>query len=230
MSQHRPRPCPRHARVMTLLLTLTLVATLAPAVWAADVEAEGSSGESAAGEHEATTHESAHEAPTIDAKKMALQLFNFGVLVFILVKFGGGAINKALTARHQQLKADLASAAALRAAAEGNLARQEARLGSLEQEIAELRRGIKAEAEAEKARLIAAAEERAQRIKTETAFLVEQQVREAEVKLRRESVDAALKIAEEILRRSIGSDDQKRLIDTFVGNVGETTARQGRPV
>ena len=100
---------------------------------------------------------------SINGKKLALQLLNFGVLLFILIKFGGPAINKALAARHQQLKADLASAAAARAEAEARLAQQEKRLGALEQEIAAMRAGVKAEAEAEKARLIALAEERAKR-------------------------------------------------------------------
>jgi F0F1-type ATP synthase membrane subunit b/b' len=44
-------------------------------------------------------------------------------------------------------------------------------------------------------------------------------VRDADQRLRRESADAALKIAEEILRRSIGPGDQQRLLETFVGDV-----------
>lgn len=168
-------------------------------------------------------------APSIDPKKLGLQLLNFGVLVFILVKFGGGGINKMLRGRHEQLKADLASAAELRALAEAKLKKQEARLASLENEIANMRRDLKAEAEAEKARLITAAEERAVRIKAETAFLIEQQVREADQRLRRESADAALKIAEEILKKSIGAADQQRLIETFVGDV-ERRPEAGRTV
>jgi F-type H+-transporting ATPase subunit b len=159
------------------------------------------------------------ESPAIDLKMLGLQILNFSVLVFILVKFGGGAINKMLRGRHEQLKADLASAAELRSAAEAKLKKQEARLSSLENEIAEMRRNLKAEAEAEKVRLIAASEERAARIKAETAFLIEQQVRDADLRLRRESADAALKIAEEILKRSIGAADQQRLVETFVGDV-----------
>ena len=172
-------------------------------------------------EHAGQAEEAGHanQVASIDPKKLALQFLNFAVLLFILIKFGGGAINKALAARHQQLKADLASAAELRAIAEANLARQETRLASLETEIADMRRGIKAEAEAEKARLVAAAEERALRIKAETTFLVDQQVRDAEARLRRESADAALKMAEEILRRAIGTADQHRLLDTFVTDV-----------
>ena len=59
-----------------------------------------------------------HETPEIHGKSLALQLLNFAVLVFVLVKFGGPAIGKALAARHQQLKADLAAASAARAEAQ----------------------------------------------------------------------------------------------------------------
>ena len=202
----------RHIASILRVAAVAGALTLSPAVRA---EPEGQEHESAAeaGEH------GEHGPPAIDGKKLGLQLLNFGVLVFILVKFGGGAVNKALAARHTQLKADLASASELRAAAEAKLAKQEARLGSLEAEIADMRRALKAEAEAEKALLIAAAQERAQRIKAETTFVIEQQVREAEQRLRRESADAALKAAEELLRKAMAPADQQRLLDTFIGEI-----------
>lgn len=213
-----------------------LVAAAAVVVWLALSAAQaeeihggvGTARTDTAAEHVEEEH-GEEETPNIDPKMLGLQLLNFGVLIFILVKFGGGAINKALRGRHEQLKADLAAAAELRAAAEEKLKKQEARLASLENEIAEMRRSLKAEAEAEKARLVAAAEERAARLKAETAFLIDQQVRDADQRLRRESADAALKIAEEILRQSIGAADQQRLLDTFVGDVGGQPAA-GRTV
>jgi F-type H+-transporting ATPase subunit b len=192
---------------------------------AAEEQAREPAAEVAHEHGEAAGHgEHGEGAPSINGGKLALQFLNFGVLVGILVFFGGKAVNKALRARHEQLKADLASAAELRAVAEAKLARQEARLGSLEAEIAELRRNLKTEAEAEKVRLVAAAEERAARIKAETGFLIDQQVREADQRLRRESADAALKIAEDILRRQIGPADQQRLLDTFVTDVERGSA------
>ena len=160
-----------------------------------------------------------HETPEIHAKSLALQLLNFGVLIFVLIKFGGPAISKALAARHQQLKADLAAAAAARSEAEARLAQQEARLAALEQEIESIRRGVRAEAEAEKARLIAMAEERAKRIREETTFVLDQQVKEAEERLRREVARAAVDLAEQMVRRSLGAADQQRLVDTFVTDV-----------
>jgi F-type H+-transporting ATPase subunit b len=172
-----------------------------------------------------------HEKPEIHGKSLALQLLNFAVLIFVLVKFGGPAIGKALEARHQQLKADLASASAARAEAEARLAKQEARLAALEQEIEGIRTGVKAEAEAEKARLIAMAEERAKRIREETTFVLDQQVKEAEERLRREVAVAAVDLAEQMLRKALGAADQQRMVDTFVADVaapGKSPAPRGQ--
>jgi F-type H+-transporting ATPase subunit b len=176
----------------------------------------------AAAEHEAAEHagggEAAEPAPALDLGKLGLQLLNFAVLAGILGWFGGKAINKALVTRHDQLKADLVAASEARASAERRAAEQETRLGSLESEIAGLRAGIKQEAEAEKQKLIAAAEERGKRIGEETKFLLDQQVKQAEASLRREVAEAAVKIAEQLVTRSFGAADQQRLVDTFVND------------
>lgn len=169
------------------------------------------------------------EAPPLDVKKLLLQFLNFAVLVGLLGWFGGRAINKALLTRHQQLKADLASAAEARAAAEARLKLHEARLASLEQEIAAMRAGIKEEAEAEKARLIAAAEDRARRIREETAFMLDQQVKEAEVQLKREAAEAAVKVAEQLLRGALDTQDQQKMVDSFVRQVASGDGTSAAP-
>ncbi len=166
----------------------------------------------------------AEEAPAINSKKLALQLLNFGVLLFILIKFGGPPIVKALAARHEHLKAELAAAAEARTAALARLEQQERRLAALEQEIVEIRNGVQREAQAEKARLIALAEERARRIREETTFALDQQIKEAEVRLRREVGRAAVDLAEQMVRRSMDARDQQRLVDAFVDSpVGDVT-------
>jgi F-type H+-transporting ATPase subunit b len=169
--------------------------------------------------------EGGEPAPKLDVKRLALQLVNFAVLAGILGWFGGKAINKALLARHQQLKADLVAAAEARAAAELRAAEQGKRLASLEGEIAAMRAGIKQEAEDEKQRLIAAAEERAARIGDETKFLLDQQVKEAEATLKREVAEAAVRIAEQLVTKSFNAGDQQRLVDTFVNDVAAPTGR-----
>jgi F-type H+-transporting ATPase subunit b len=167
-------------------------------------------------------HQGEHQEG-IDPKTLGLQLLNFGVLLFILIKFGGGAINKSLRARHEQLKADMEEAARLRTAAELRFKEQEQRLANLEHELDEMRRGILAEAESEKARIIAAAEEKARRVQEETRFQLEQQVKEAELRFRAEVAQASLQIADQLLRRSVNGGDEQRLAQSFVAELG------GRP-
>jgi len=164
-----------------------------------------------------------HGAPGVNGKDLGFQIFNFVALVGLLIFFGRKAVSQAVTARHQQLKSELAAAAEQRAAAQARLAEQEKRLASLEHEIAEMRAGIHREAEVEKARLIEMAEERAKRIQEETKFLLDQQVKEAESELRREAARTAVDMAEQIVKRSLNAGDQQRLVDTFVTDVARPT-------
>jgi F-type H+-transporting ATPase subunit b len=163
---------------------------------------------------------------SLDLKTLGLQLLNFGILLFILVKFGGGAINKALQQRHDQLKADLDEANRIRTAAETKFKAQEKRLANLEQELAAMRAAIVQDAENEKARIVAAAQEKAQRIQQETTFQLQQQVKEAEARFRLEVAQAASRVADELLRKSVTPSDEQRLSQTFVAELG---ADGGRP-
>jgi len=56
-----------------------------------------------------------------DAGDFGLQLLNLGILLVIIIKFGGGAANRAMKARHDELKAELASASAAKTDAEARL-------------------------------------------------------------------------------------------------------------
>jgi F-type H+-transporting ATPase subunit b len=215
-----------------LFRLVALVCLLAvPAAAFAQPEPEPGAGHGAPGEaHEAAglghgEQGAEHAAPSVSGKMFAFQLLNFVVLLFLLIRFGGPAVKKALLARHQQIKSDLAAAAEARAAAQARFEKQEKRLAALEHEIAAIVASIKQEAEAEKARLIATAEERARRIREESEFLIEQQIKQAETDLRREVAAAAVALAEKIVRNQLGASDQQRLIDTFVGDI----AHNGKP-
>ena len=207
---------------MKLLRLLAIVGALSlPALAFAQEGEHAAAGEAheAAGEGHGEGHGEHGEAPTLDWGRLGWQILNFGALLFLLVKFGGPPVAKALAARHQQIKSDLASAAETRAAAQARFEQQEKRLASLEHEIAAIAASIKQEAEAEKARLIALSEERARRIREESEFIIEQQIKQAEEDLRREVAAAAVALAEKIVRSQMGPGDQQRMIDSFVGDI-----------
>jgi hypothetical protein len=69
-------------------------------------------------------------------------------------------------------------------------------------------------------------------VQDETRFQLEQQVKEAELRFRAEVAQAALKIADELLRRSVNGGDEQRLVQSFVAELGRPPAGEeldGRP-
>ncbi|HEY5285318.1 MAG TPA: ATP synthase F0 subunit B, partial [Polyangia bacterium] len=139
-----------------------------------------------------------------------------GVLLFLLIWFGGRAMNKALRARHEQLKTDIGEAARLRDEATKKFEAQEQRVRDLEKEIAALRASMHQDAEREQARLLEAAQERAKRISDEVRFQLDQQVKTAELSLRAEVASASIKLAEQLVRKAVTMDDERRLAQDFV--------------
>jgi len=58
----------------------------------------------------------------------------------------------------------------------------------------------------------------------ETVFAIEQQVKEAQIALRRDVAQTALRVAEEILRRTVDANDQRRFLENFMNEVGGSGA------
>jgi F-type H+-transporting ATPase subunit b len=125
-------------------------------------------------------------------------------------------MNKSLRARHEQLKGDINEAARLRDEATRKFKAQDQRVAELEKEVSALRASLRQDAEREHARLMEGAQERAKRIQEDMRFQLNQQVKEAEALLRAEVASASVKLAEELLRTSLNTDDQRRLSREFV--------------
>jgi F-type H+-transporting ATPase subunit b len=168
------------------------------------------------GEAQGTHGEGHGEHAGFSGKTFALQLINFGVLLFILIWFGGRAMNKSLRARHDQLKGDINEAARLRDEAAQKFKAQDQRVADLEKEIAALRASLRQDAEREQARMLEGAQERAKKIQDDMQFQLNQQVKEAELLLRAEVASASVKLAEELVRKAMNTDDERRLAQEFV--------------
>lgn len=183
-------------------------------------EAAAATGEHAQAEHGEHAHgEHGGEHAAFSVKTFAFQLLNFGVLLFILIWFGGRAMNKSLRARHEQLKADIESATRQRDEARRAFDAQEQRVASLEKEVAALRASMRTEAEREQAALLVSAQERARKIKDEMRFQMDQQVKQAEAVLRAEVAAASVKLAEEMVKKVVSNEDERRLAREFVASV-----------
>jgi F-type H+-transporting ATPase subunit b len=106
---------------------------------------------------------------------------------------------------------------------EQRLAELEARLGKLDQEIAEIREQAERESEreAERIRQIAAAD--AEKIKQTAQREIEGALKAATGQLRAFVADQSVALAEGIIRREIRTDDNSRMVNKFIDELSEVS-------
>jgi F-type H+-transporting ATPase subunit b len=156
--------------------------------------------------------------PGFEAWKFLNLVVFVGVMIFILtrkVKLG-----EAFRTRRENIKQELARAQQERDAAVAKLKEVEERLARLDTEVAEIQEGSKREAAEERERIARSTE-------TEIAKLGEQAQREIESagktakhELRRYTAEQSVRLAEEMIRREMKPEDDARLIDRNIRELG----------
>lgn len=151
-------------------------------------------------------------------------LINFVVLMWILEKLLFSKLRQRTATKHDAIKSELDKATAARTEAETVLADVKARLGRLDAESAELLADAKARAEADRKRIIEAAEQEAERIRAIAVATAEREAHVRRRQLEAELVDCAVTRAEELLRKQFTPSDQARMVDEYVAQVGTALA------
>ncbi len=147
-------------------------------------------------------------------------LINFGVLLLILAKWGRPTVRKVAEERHDLIKTALDEAAKLRDAAAKKLAEYEDRIKGVDDEIKKLVDGIRADAEADKARILEAAKAQSAQMKRDAELRIAAEIELARTQLTREVTQAAATATEKLLRDKATPDDQKKLVSTFISGMG----------
>jgi F-type H+-transporting ATPase subunit b len=149
-------------------------------------------------------------------------LVNFGIFLAVMGKLFGKSLGQFVRDRHDKIKLDLDEAAKLRDGAQAMLLEYQKKVENVDGEIEELLTTIRKEAEAEKLRLIAAAEEQARRLKSDAERQITAEIDRARLELRRGVIEAAIAAAEELLQKQIGADDQRKIAERYVAGIEQT--------
>jgi F-type H+-transporting ATPase subunit b len=163
--------------------------------------------------------------PAGEPQPFLAAFFNFVVLALLLGRFGYPPIKEFVRARHESIAKELTEAQRLRAEAEARLKEYEAKIANLDHEIATLLQAIRAEGETERTRMIAAAEEQAQRLRRDAESTIAQDMKRARNEIEQEVVVAAITTAEKILRERITDADQRGFAERYL--VSLSTAAPG---
>jgi len=185
----------------TVLLTIAFMLLLTGLVYASG------------GEH--------HVESGVLLKDFLYRVFNFAVVVAILVYFLTKPLKKGLAGRTEEIEKALAEADRVKADAEAKFAEYDQKLIAANAEIAEISAGIKREGELEKERIIASAKEMAVQIEQDAEKAAALEVAKARNELQAQAVKLAVELAEDLLKKNFTGEDDTRLIDEYMQKVGE---------
>src|SRR5512140_3164761 len=140
------------------------------------------------------------------------QAINFLILAGVLVYFLRKPFSSFLKERSDLLRKSIDDAAKARAEAAEKLAAIETRTAKLADEIAGMNTKMDVEAAAEARRLQETAAVEISRIRAQSEFTGEQEVKKAREELRREASILTASAAEELVRKTLSPEDQERLV------------------
>ena len=162
-----------------------------------------------------------HEPDIINLNpSMILQVINLLILLFVLQKFLFKPLTQFLAKRAEGIKQSLDEARQAREAAAKAQEEYRAQVAATQREAAAMREQVQREVEEERQRLLRASREEAQRLVAEARAAIEQETKRARTQLREEAVNLSVSVAERLLERSLTSEDQKRLAEKYVREVG----------
>jgi len=164
----------------------------------------------------------AHGEPGIIYLKVTIliQAINFLILIFLLSKFLFKPLAAFLANRSAGIEKSLAEAKAAHEEAAKAQAAYQAQMREAQREIAAIREQGQREVEAERQRLLQASREDAERLVAKAKAEIEAETKRAKASLREDAADIALAAAERLLGRTMSGDDQKRLADQYVRELG----------
>jgi len=192
---------------MTLIVMAAMFLGLALLVAFPSLASEGAKGE---------------EQPGIINLNMTLlvQMVNFLILIVLLHRFLYKPLTQFLATRADGIKRSLEEAKAAREAAAKAQQEYEARIAATRREAAALRESAVREVEEERQRLLKVSRDEAARLLTEAKAQIEQEVKRAKAELRAEVVGLSLGVAERLIGRSLTTDDDRRLAEQVVQEIG----------
>jgi len=155
--------------------------------------------------------------PTYDLIMMWL---NFGILVFLLVKFTKTPIANFFKGQKEEVERDLHEAEEKHQVAQSKLAEAQKLLDESDERLRRLKERILKQGEYKKHEIINSAMEESRALLEETRKRVDNQIVLAKNKFKSELIDAAIAEAMTKLPSHITEDDDQIMIDQYIQKVG----------
>lgn len=143
-------------------------------------------------------------------------IINFGILAATYYLIGRKPIQAALQNRRDSIAKDIEEAQRMKQEAEARAKTYQARLDTLDGETRTVHDALVRAGEAERDRIIAEAQDKAERLKRDAEFLVLQETKQMSQDLWREALENAVAAAESLLKERVTEADQERLAEEYL--------------
>jgi F-type H+-transporting ATPase subunit b len=147
-------------------------------------------------------------------------LVNFGLLAGGYYLLGKKPIAAGLRSRRDTISKEIEEAQRMKHEAEQRAKTYQHKLEALEGELLAARESLVNAGEAEGERIVREAELKAERMRKDAEFMVEQEIKTLRGDLWRETVEAAVAAAEELLKKRVTPADQERLAEDYLADLG----------
>jgi len=152
-----------------------------------------------------------------------VQLVNFAILAGALIYFVKKPFKAYLLKRRETVKERIEEAERLLKEAQEVKSLYAEKLSKLPEEIEAFRALALKEAETERTKILAEAQELASRIREQARLAYEQEMKETLSRVRAEVVAHTIETAEEVVRERFTKEDHDRMVEDFITNVGSVT-------
>lgn len=173
-------------------------------------------------------HHPGHPVEDEMSPPFIFMVLNFVLLLIILAWKAKPAFEKLAAERSDAIKNALEEAAKLRKQASDRLEEYQSKLAKSDAEIKAMVEGIRADAEADKKRILEAADRQAAQLKKDAETRIAAEIELARATLTREVTYAATAAAEQLLRDKMTAQDQQQVINTFITGVQSAARKEVR--
>lgn len=146
-------------------------------------------------------------------------LINFGLLVYLYYRFGKDPIAQGLKERRDAIAKDIENAAMILDEAQTRAETYQAKLEQKDDDAEAARTGLVQAGHGEKERIIKDADEKAARLRKDAVFLAEQEQKQMQIDLVKETVERAIANAESMLAKGVTQADQERLAEEYLSTL-----------
>jgi len=150
---------------------------------------------------------------------LAMRWLNFGIIVFILIKFAREPVKSFLQNKRKEVQREISAMEEKKETIESQIEEALKTLSESEVRFAAVKERIIKEGQRKKQRIIEAAEQESQILLASTKRKIENKIAEARQTFRAELVDMAIASAMQNLPRHITAEDNRKFTDLYLTSI-----------